>query len=267
MSVMNPLITLTTDFGAGSAYVAALKGAILTVNPEARLVDLSHAIGPQDLIHAALFLTEAVPYYPAGTLHLVVVDPGVGTERGLLYVEVDDQRLLVPDNGLWTPLAQGRRIEQVRRLTEARYWRPAVSPTFHGRDILAPVAGHLSRGLDPAALGPLVQQSVELRLPEPSRTRDGLRGEVLWVDCFGNLITNIRESPLVDAVTIRVGDRVISRRVRTYGEAAPGELVFLISSGGWLEVAVVQGNAAERLGARRGAPVEIVFSDASQKRR
>src|SRR5436189_5046159 len=151
-----PLVTLTTDFGRDSGYVAALKGSLLSVNPQARLVDLSHDIRPQDLRQASFFLRSCVLYYPPGTIHVVVVDPGVGTERAILYVETRGQRLLVPDNGCWTSLVdQG--TPTVIRLAEPRYWRQPVSPTFHGRDILAPVAGHLAGGLEPRLLGPAVQ--------------------------------------------------------------------------------------------------------------
>src|SRR5437763_3550394 len=149
------LITLTTDFGPASPYVAAMKGVLLAVNPEARLVDLSHHLPPQDLRYASFFLRSAVPYFPAGTLHVVIVDPGVGTSRDLLCVRTAGQVLLVPDNGCWTELA--RRLKGtpvVVRLTERRFWREEVSATFHGRDILAPVAGHLGRGVSPDELGP-----------------------------------------------------------------------------------------------------------------
>src|SRR5689334_23663128 len=148
------LVTLTTDFGGGSSYVAAMKGALLTVNPAARLVDLSHDLPPQDLVATAYFLADALPWFPTGTIHVVVVDPGVGTERHLLCVEWRGQHLLVPDNGCWTALIADNERPTVHRLAERRFWRPEVSATFHGRDILAPVAGHLSLGVAPADLGP-----------------------------------------------------------------------------------------------------------------
>src|SRR5262245_2557855 len=151
------LVTLTTDFGGGSSYVAAMKGALLAVNPAARLVDLSHDLPPQDLIATAYFLADTVRWFPAKTVHVVVIDPGVGTERSLLCVELADQYVLVPDNGCWTSLiAGGLDLPVVYRLTKKQYWRPEVSATFHGRDILAPVAGHLTLGVAPALLGPKV---------------------------------------------------------------------------------------------------------------
>jgi hypothetical protein len=256
------VITLTTDFGDGSPYVAAMKGAVLAVNPDARLIDLGHAIGPQDLRHASFFLRAAVPYYPAGTIHVIVVDPGVGTERALLYVEVAGQRLLVPDNGCWSELARGASVPPVvHRLAEPRYWRPHVSATFHGRDILAPVAGHLSLGLDYRLLGPALSQWVELPAPAPLLATDQLRGEVVFVDPFGNLITNIPGEAYRwwqdRLAAVVVGEQAVDRRVRTYGEAPPGTLVALLSSVDTLEIAVTQGSAAARLGAGVGTAVRV----------
>ncbi len=255
------MITLTTDFSEGSAYVAALKGVILSINPQVRLLDLSHRIPPQDLQHASFFLRNALPYFPTGTTHVVVIDPGVGTDRALLYVESAGQRLLVPDNGCWTELARAAsRRPTVRRLKEPRYWRPQVSSTFHGRDILAPVAAHLSLGLDPELLGPLVQEWVCLDFPQPLLGEWALTGEVVFVDDFGNLISNIPgEAPVWAGREVRVwvGEREVTCRVRTYGEAPPGTLVTLTSSAGTVEVAVVQGSAACELGVGVGTPIRV----------
>ena len=255
----SPTITLTTDFGPDSPYSAALKGAILTVNPQARILDLGHAIPPQDLRHAAFFLAGSIPYFPLGIIHVIVVDPGVGTERALLYVEIAGHRLLVPDNGCWTALLEvvgGR--PRVVRLNGSTYWRNPVSTTFHGRDILAPVAGHLSLGLDPNLLGAEVTNWVRLSLPRATSTEQGWRGEVVFIDSFGNLITNIPGQALeTPCACLRVGDHDIDRRVRTYGEAQTGSVVALISSSGRLEIAVSGGNAACRLDAAIGTPVTI----------
>jgi S-adenosylmethionine hydrolase len=258
------ILTLTTDFGPGSSYVAALKGAVLAVNPQARLLDLSHGIPPQDLRHASFFLRASVPYFPPGTLHVVVVDPGVGTERPILYAEVGGQRLLVPDNGCWTGLETVLGPPaRVLKLTEPRYWRPQVSATFHGRDIFAPAAGHLSAGLDPVLLGPPVSSWVRLDLPQPVLGENALQGEVVFIDPFGNLLTNIPGEALRRwgdrPLAVIVGGQNISRRVRTYGEAEPGSLVTLVSSVGTLEVAVSHGSAAARLGVAVGAPVAVAL--------
>lgn len=259
--MVDPIITLTTDFGEGSPYVACMKGVILGINPAVRFVDLSHQIPPQDLHHAAFFLATAIPEFPPGIIHVIVVDPGVGTERAILYVETEGHRLLVPDNGCWTLLARRAATPpRVLRLTEPRYWRQPVSATFHGRDILAPVAGHLSLGLDPHLLGAASDWD-SLEFPEPVREPGRLAGEVVFVDHFGNLITNIPGAALealgTGPVQVLIGGQAVRRRVRTYGEAVPGTLVALISSAGLLEIAVVQGNAAREMNARPGTPVVV----------
>ncbi len=256
----DPVITLTTDFGMESPYVAAMKGVIFTVNPRARIIDLSHQIPPQDLTFAAFFLQESIPFFPSTAIHVVVVDPGVGTPRNLLYVELEGHRLLAPDNGVWTPLAGGR-LKEARRLTEPRYWRPTISRTFHGRDILAPVAAHLSLGIHPDLLGPRVERWVELSWPEPRWERNRIEGEVLFVDHFGNLITNIPAEPVMSAASVRIqaGGVDIPDRVAAYGDKEAGSLVALTSSGGLLEVAEVQGNAARRLRLGRGTPVRVLL--------
>ena len=253
------LVTLTTDFGDGSSYVAAMKGAILAVNSAVHIIDLCHNIPPQDLTATAYFLAETVPFYPPRSIHAVVVDPAVGTERALLCIRWNEQWLLAPDNGCWTSLERhsaAREIE-VYRLSESKYWAPAVSFTFHGRDILAPVAGHLSLGVAPDQLGRRVQEWVRLRLPEPERTSREVRGEVIRVDRFGNLITNITRGAIGDYHSVHVGGRNIPRWVQTYGDAEPGAVVALIGSCDLLEIAVVQGSAAERLGLGAGACVTV----------
>ena len=239
-----------------------MKGVILGINPAGRIVDLSHQIPPQDVYHAAFFLVSAIPYFPPGVIHVVVVDPGVGTKRALLYVEVEGQRLLVPDNGCWTLLGGAIcKPALVIRLTEPRYWRESVSPTFHGRDILAPVAGHLSLGVDPKLLGTATSDWVGLDVPQPRLEADDMLGEVIFVDHFGNLITNIPADALgpLDARPLRiiVGEHDINCRVRTYAEAEPGTPVALVGSTGLLEIAVTQGNAALQLRAGIGTKVRV----------
>lgn len=257
----DPLITLTTDFGEGAPYVAALKGVILCINSRARLVDLSHAIPPQDLRHTGFFLKSAIPYFPRGAIHVVVVDPGVGSSRALLYVEVAGHRLLVPDNGCWTPLIPPGDVPAVRVLADPHYWRQPVSSTFHGRDILAPVAGWLSRGVSPELLGPPVSKWVSLQTADPELRPEQLQGEVVFVDHYGNLITNIPGEAFLALtgrpVRVTVGDAETTLKVRTYSEAGRGTLVALVSSSGMLEIAVVQGSAAERSGAGMGTPVTV----------
>ena len=256
----DPIVTLTTDFGAASPYVAAMKGVILGINPAARIVDLSHQVPPQDIRYVDWFLAATIPCFPGGVIHIVVVDPGVGTERALLYVEVDGQRLLLPDNGCWTTLARAA-APNVRRLTETRFWRQPISATFHGRDILAPVAAHLSLGAPPASLGPIVSEWTTLDLP-PARTgANCVMGEVMFVDPFGNLISNIPGAMVPSPPDLlRVGKKSFRRKfrwVRTYAEAEPGQLVALVSSCGNVELAVVEGSAAQRVKASVGTDVTI----------
>jgi S-adenosyl-L-methionine hydrolase (adenosine-forming) len=242
-----------------------MKGALLSVNASARLHDLSHAIPPQNVLNTAFFLKASVPYFPPGTLHIVVVDPGVGTKRAILYAEAGQQRFLAPDNGCLSPLFDVLGSPStVRHVKKRDLWRTPVSDSFHGRDIFAPVAGHLSLGLRPAKLGPVVQDWVRLAIPKPKQTAKGVRGEVIYIDSFGNLITNIPAS----AVSIRPTSLVVGRRriqrfawVRTYGEAKPGDLAVLISSFGYLELAIAQGSAARRLRANVGTAVYIGFHD------
>lgn len=258
------LITLTTDFGLTSPYVASMKGVILSLNPGAQLIDLSHQIPPHDVRHAAIFLASALPYFPPKTLHVVVVDPGVGTDRAVLYIESDGQRILAPDNGCWTLLRPEQPPDRVIKLTVARFWRIKVSPTFHGRDILAPAAGYLSLGVDPVELGPEVTEWVRLQHTEPVRQGDNLTGEIVFVDHFGNLLSNIRAEllpPRPTRVSVRIGEQEVTRWVRTYGEADKGEVVALISSAGTLEVAQVRGSAARLLGVGVGAPVHVTWSE------
>jgi S-adenosylmethionine hydrolase len=256
------LVTLTTDFGTSSPYLAAMKGALLSVDPAAQIIDLSHAIAPQNVRQAAYFLAQSAPFFPTGTLHVCVVDPGVGSERALLYSEAGGQRFLAPDNGCLSEALRalgGPKV--VRRLTEVRFWREAVSATFHGRDVLAPVAGHLTKGLSPTELGPVVTEFVRLELPVPAQSAARVEGEVIFIDGFGNLITNVPTTMLPATFRVSVAGQTIPRVVRTYAEGHLGELVALHSSSGHLEVALVNGNAADRLRATCGAAVIVTATN------
>jgi hypothetical protein len=259
----SPLVTLTTDFGDASPYAAVMKGVILSINPQARLVDLSHRIRPQDVRHADYFLATAVPFFPPATVHVCVVDPGVGWDRRPLVAEAGGQVLVGPDNGVFTRALKALGGKPcVRELTAKQYWRPEVSPTFHGRDVFAPVAAHLSLGLDPAEAGREVDDWVELKTRPAVCREDRCEGEVQFVDDFGNLITNIPAGKVkalpIHAVVDGRGPH-LTRWVRTYAEASPGELVSLFSSDGFYELAVVNGSAAKHLKAAAGAVVELRF--------
>ncbi len=261
------LITLTTDFGPSSAYVGAMKGVILAINPEVRMVDISHAVAPQSVEQGALVLDEVTPLFPAGTLHVAVVDPGVGTERRLVYARIGSQQYLTPDNGLLGLLARRTPPSMIRTLSEPRFWRESVSATFHGRDILAPVAAHLSLGVSPELLGP---PQVEL-VPYPGREARAvpgrIEGSISSVDSFGNLITNITAeqlaaAPTGDQVRIQCGDHETFGIFRAYADQPPMTLIALIGSSGKLELAIVGDSAALMLGERAGAGVLITWPDA-----
>jgi len=259
---MSSLITLTTDFGSGSPYVAAMKGVILGMNPVAQLIDISHEIPPQDVRHAAIVLAESTTWFPAGTIHVAVIDPGVGTARRLIYAHLGDQHYLAPDNGVLSLLAKRNRPTRIIELANAEYWLPEVSHTFHGRDILAPVAAQLSLGLEPERLGPALAQIHTFDWPDPAGTENRIEGAVRWIDRFGNLITNITASMLAPGrsagrLTIDCAGHEIAGLSDFYGQHTPGTLAALVGSSGYLEIAVAEGNAAQTLSAAVGTPVAI----------
>jgi len=256
MGAPPPIVTLLTDFGAGSGYPAQMKGVLLGALPGLQIVDLSHEVPPFDLLAGALLLEACAPRFPDHAVHCAVVDPGVGTSRRpLCVVDGAGRRLVGPDNGLFTPfLGPGARAIA---LSDPALVPVPASATFHGRDLFAQVAAWLAGGGDPERLGPAVADPV--RLPWPAARRDGagLQGEVLLVDRFGNLLTSIREGDLGGSRgEVTVAGRV-ARWVRTFGEGRPGELLALVGSGGRLELAVREGSAADLLGAGRGAPVTV----------
>ena len=258
------LITLTTDFGAGSPYVACMKGVILNINPAASLVDISHSVPPQDVCRGAQVLDQATPWFPPGSLHLAVVDPGVGTDRRLLYAEIAGQRYLAPDNGLLSLLALRGVPTRMRAVSEPGFWLQPVSATFHGRDILAPVAARLSLGLDPESLGPAVADFVRLSLPEAVIVPGKIEGQISEVDSFGNLITNITAEmlagvPTGEQVRITCGDHETFGIFRTYADQPPMTLIALIGSSGRLELAIVGDSAKLMLGEKVGAGVRLVW--------
>jgi S-adenosylmethionine hydrolase len=255
------LVTLLTDFGTADAYVGIMKGVALGVRRDLTLIDLTHAVPPQAVSVGALLLRSAVPYFPPGSVHCAVVDPGVGTARAGIAVVTDAAVLVGPDNGLLSPAAAalgGARA--VYGLENAALFRQPVSATFHGRDVFAPVAAHLAAGLEPAALGPRRGAPASLVLPEPTLSADALRGEVIHVDRFGNLLTNIGAEALAafraPTVSVTVAGMSVALAA-TYAAVAPGALLALVSSWGTLEVALRDGSAAARLGVGRGAPVVV----------
>lgn len=252
-------IALLTDFGLRDHYVAVMKGVILSVHPAARIVDLSHEIASQDVTAAYLFLQNVYRYFPLGTLFVAVVDPGVGTERAIIGVEAGGRLFLAPDNGLLGFLERFEKIRRIVRVDNAKYFLRPVSNTFHGRDILAPVAGHLSRGVDLGRMGTEVRSLVRLSVPLPKADGGTIRGEVISVDRFGNLVTNISadQIPKNRGVQVYVGAKCVGKLCATYGSRAPGRTLAYLGSGGSLEIAVNRGSAARKLGIGVGATVAV----------
>jgi S-adenosyl-L-methionine hydrolase (adenosine-forming) len=254
-----PLVTLTTDFGAGSGYPAQMKGVLLTALPDLRIVDVTHEVPAYDVLAGALLLEACLPWFSRDAIHLAVVDPGVGSaRRALCVVDPEGRTLLGPDNGLLTPfLGRGARI---RALAEDGVVPPPRTATFHGRDLFAPAAAYLAKGGTPAALGPEVADPVRLEWPVAEVTAGEIHGSTLAADPFGNLVTSIRADDLGRAVVAEVyAGGGAARWVRTFAEGRPGELLALVGSGGRVEIAMREGSAAARLDGIRGIPVRLVL--------
>lgn len=256
-----PIITLTTDFGLGSSYVAQMKGAILSICGDAEIVDITHAVPPQDILSGAITLRDATRHFPPGSIHIGVVDPGVGSTRQIIYLEANGQRYIGPDNGLFSLLDGIYPPAQLIAVTNRELCRAEVSATFHGRDIMAPVAAHLANGLNPSTLGPSISEMIRIEFPQPSREASWIRGRVLYCDSFGNAITNIAGSDLAAAADsptrweFEMGSRIVQGLSRTYADRASGEFIALVGSSGYLELSRVNGSAANTLGLRGGEPV------------
>jgi len=252
-------ITLLTDFGHRDVYVGVMKGVINQISPEAAVIDLCHEIPAQDVRTAGYMLAASFQYFKEGSIHVAVVDPGVGSERRAIAARAAGHVFVLPDNGLISFVAAGHRLDQVVSLKNDAYFRKPVSRTFHGRDVFAPVAAHLSLGVSLRALGPAIADPIIEAVPQPRRENGKLLGEVIHVDRFGNLVTNISESDVANLpeVGVRIGFAEIAGLRQSYAEAGPGELLVIIGSFGNLEISVACGNAAEALGVGVGAAVEI----------
>jgi len=256
MSVNNKIITLLTDFGTSDGYIGAMKGVILSINPNAIVVDISHEIQPQNIQQAAYVLDTVHPYYPESTIHVVVVDPGVGTERQAVILKTPRAFFIAPDNGVLSPVAEDR-VETIA-ITNPDYWLSQVSTTFHGRDIFAPVAAHLSLGISPDRFGEIISSLVTLANPQPEIEPNGtVIGQVIHIDHFGNLITNIKGDDLPQTdFFVEIKSLVIHRLSSSYAEG--DGLLALVGSNGYLEIGVKNGNAAACLGAECGERVDII---------
>jgi S-adenosylmethionine hydrolase len=260
-----PVIALLTDFGTRDHYAGTMKGVALGICPDVTLVDISHDLPPHDVVAAALELAAAYRYFPAGTIFLVVVDPGVGSARRGIAAEAGDYKFVAPDNGVLTVVLDEHPPKRIVELTERKYARPTVSRTFEGRDRFAPAAAWLARGVDVMTLGRSAGAILRLDLPRVHVDDAGIAGEVVRVDRFGNLITNIDrrtfEKLAGEALEIRIGPHTVSKVVSTYADAASGDvcaLVALFGSTDHLEIAVFGASAAARLAVGRGEPVHVV---------
>lgn len=258
-----PIITLTTDFGQRDGFVGIMKGVIMGICPQTHLIDLSHEVEPQNVRQAAYILQRAVPFFPNGTVHLAVVDPGVGTERRALAARLGKQFFVGPDNGLITLLldraeSQRENIEIVQ-LDRDEYWLTPPSSTFHGRDIFAPCAAYLACGTPLRELGTPITDPVRLPFPSPERHGKTWKALIVYVDRFGNLITNLPATLLGEqrSVRIHIGGYRIEGMAPSYAHRPPGSLVAVIDSDGFLEIALVNGNAAHKLGLKEGDTVEV----------
>jgi len=254
--VSQRIITLLTDFGARDAFVGVMKGVMLRINPALGFVDLSHDVPPQDVLAGALLLQSAIPFFPAGTISVAVVDPGVGSQRRALLVETSTAFLVGPDNGLLSLATPANAVKRIVHLTNEQYFLLPRSHTFHGRDVFAPVAAHLSLGVSPERLGAVISDMERLTIPSVQRCLNGLVGHVIYIDHFGNVTTNITEDDLrpfpMDTLLVSIGAVQIRGVKTSYAAEEIGAPLAIINSWGRLEIAVRNGSAAQDLNIQVG---------------
>lgn len=263
-----PVITLLTDFGTADYYIGAMKGVILKINPEVEIVDISHDVIPHDILDAAFTLVQTYRYYPTRTVHLVVVDPGVGSQRRPILATGDNHYFIAPDNGVLSFVYAQQENLSVREITAEHYFHTPVSHTFHARDVFAPAAAHLSKGLEPYQFGEEIADFIRFQVPKPKPVSEkAWKGMVLKVDHFGNAITNFTRNDVpalfaeqTPAFKLKAGEKEVSRLVRAYAEGAAGEFFVILGSSGYLEVATNRGGAARLLNLTRGAELTLELS-------
>lgn len=262
---MTKNITLLTDFGLKGSPVAVMKGVIYSILPEVMITDISHAISPQNILEGATTLGWVTPYFPADTIHIAVVDPGVGTARRPIAARIGRHYFVGPDNGLFTLLLEAAEKTcapvEIVHLDKPEYWLPEVSSTFHGRDVFAPTGAHLAKGVPLTELGSLIHDPVRLKIPTAEKKPYGWYTEVVNIDNFGNLYTSLPKESIAGARSIRVkiARQEINGLVRTFGDSQPGELVALIDSTEHLSISIVNGSAAKVLNVTLGEPVEVIL--------
>ena len=266
-----PIITLTTDFGSNDHFVGVMKGVILDIVPEAEIIDICHAVQAFDVLDGALTISQAYSYYPTGTVHVVVVDPGVGTARRPIVASSDKYHFVAPDNGVLSLVYAREERMHVRHITAEHYFLQPVSNTFHARDIFSPVAAYLAKQVDTVKFGEEVEDYVRFAAPKPKIVDENrIRAVVLKVDRFGNLITNItaQDAPRLFAAEpaqfkILIGNREVTEMCSAYAEGTPGEVFGILGSMGFLEIAANRGAAAQLAGAGKGSDVNVVFGEAA----
>jgi S-adenosylmethionine hydrolase len=258
-----PILTLTTDFGLSDHYVGVMKGVILGICPQAQIVDVTHGVTPFEITEGAYLIAQAYRFFPPKTVHVVVVDPGVGTARRPILMEAAGQYFIAPDNGVLS-MVYSREKHKIRLISNERYFREPVSRTFHGRDIFAPVAAHLCAGVLPSKLGKPIEDYLRPAFEKPMRTgKRTWNGRILKLDRFGNIITNFRAGDFPNleqrSFMMQIGSQEISVITRNYTQAGPGELFVIVGSSGYLEVSVNQGSAAKLIGCETGAAAELTI--------
>jgi hypothetical protein len=263
----NGVLTLLTDFGLKDHFIGVMKGAITDIAPQSRIIDITHQVRPQNILEGARLLEQAVPFFTPGSVHVAVVDPGVGTRRRALAAQIGAHFFVAPDNGLLTPIirAAEKREEPLRyvALDQPQFWLGSISHSFHGRDIFSPIGAHLVNGVPLEKLGTVITDPILMDWPQPERTPNGWRAEVVWVDVFGNLSTNLPAEQLPEGyhdITIKIKQKKIDTLTQAFGDAPEASLIANVDSTGNLAISVVNGNAAERLKADMGTPVEVIIN-------
>ncbi len=259
------IITLYTDFGQSDPYVAIMKGVILSINPGAKIVDVTHQIPAGSIQEGGLIIKESYTYFPPGTVHVGVIDPDVGGKRRPIAMFADNYLFVGPDNGLFSAIIESQGFAAVIHLKEKKYWMPDISPTFHGRDIFAPVAAHLSLGVNPSLMGEKIDNPTTLAYPSPRKNNSDIVGEIIRVDHFGNLITNINRehlSPFLASkdLIIKVGGLTLKKISTTYNDVPDGQPLALIGSSNLLEIAINMGRAIDYLGREYGVGTRVQVS-------
>jgi S-adenosyl-L-methionine hydrolase (adenosine-forming) len=256
------LITLTSDFGLIDPYVAQMKGVLLSINPKATLVDLTHSVEKYNIRHGAFILASAAPFFPKGTVHLAVVDPGVGTERRAIVIQTKQAFFVGPDNGVLMLSAKNQGIEHIHQITDSKFFLSQVSNTFHGRDVFAPVAAYTDNGVAPSAFGPELSDAVEPKFATVKKNANYYVGEILHIDGFGNIISNITTHESIFAKTVKVklsNQKLLLSFCKTYGQVKLRQAIALFGSHGFLEIALNQGSAAEKFSVKVGDTIEVEF--------